>query len=209
MGVQWWPVDSPHKGPVMRKAFPWRDVVMWANQTVRQIDGLVQDCSISITHWRYGSLALIPRNDHHAHQNIWKVWNCSKSLDHKGHYIDHYVSTTLMVMLFWSTLLTTYSLSLIGLNTPTNCTEESAVSMWVRNAGSGSLNHSGCRRHHDLVQKNTTTKERIPPRARKMIPICMRPSRQRPSLSSKVVVTPIQSMVTAGNSSKMVPLGML
>ena len=27
-GIHWWPVDSPHKGPVTQKAFPVRDVIM-------------------------------------------------------------------------------------------------------------------------------------------------------------------------------------
>ena len=27
-GIHWWPVNSPHKGPVMRKMFPLDDVIM-------------------------------------------------------------------------------------------------------------------------------------------------------------------------------------
>ena len=27
-GIHWWPVDSPHKGPVTRKMFPFDDVIM-------------------------------------------------------------------------------------------------------------------------------------------------------------------------------------
>ena len=27
-GVHWWPVDSTYKGPAMRKAFPYHDIVM-------------------------------------------------------------------------------------------------------------------------------------------------------------------------------------
>ena len=27
-GIHWWPVDSPHKGPVIRKMFPFDDVIM-------------------------------------------------------------------------------------------------------------------------------------------------------------------------------------
>ena len=29
MGIHWWPVDFPHKGPVTRKMFPFDDVIMW------------------------------------------------------------------------------------------------------------------------------------------------------------------------------------
>ena len=28
-GIHRWPVDSPHKGPVTRKMFPFDDVIMW------------------------------------------------------------------------------------------------------------------------------------------------------------------------------------
>ena len=28
-GSHQWPMDSPHKGPTMQKAFPYRDVLMW------------------------------------------------------------------------------------------------------------------------------------------------------------------------------------
>ena len=28
-GIQWWPVNSPHKRPVTRKMFPFDDVIMW------------------------------------------------------------------------------------------------------------------------------------------------------------------------------------
>ena len=27
-GIHWWQVDSPHKGPVMRKMFPFDDIIM-------------------------------------------------------------------------------------------------------------------------------------------------------------------------------------
>ena len=27
-GIRWWPVNSPHKGPVTRKMFPFNDVIM-------------------------------------------------------------------------------------------------------------------------------------------------------------------------------------
>ena len=46
MGIQWWPVNSPHKGPVTRKLFPFDDVIM-TRRSDDYIDGLVQDCSNS------------------------------------------------------------------------------------------------------------------------------------------------------------------
>ena len=31
-GIHWWPVNSPHKGPVRRKTFPFDDVIMTYSQ---------------------------------------------------------------------------------------------------------------------------------------------------------------------------------
>ena len=36
-GIQWWPMDSPHKGPVNRKMFPFDDVIMVCKSFVRNI----------------------------------------------------------------------------------------------------------------------------------------------------------------------------
>ena len=58
--THWWPVNSPHKGPVTRKMFLFDDVitltlisVLYLLDSLRPdeayIDGLVQDCSISST----------------------------------------------------------------------------------------------------------------------------------------------------------------
>ena len=35
-GIHWWPVNSPHKGPVTRKRFPFDDVIMFI---------MIDDCS--------------------------------------------------------------------------------------------------------------------------------------------------------------------
>ena len=32
-GLHWWPVNSPHRGPVTRKMFPFDDVIMWPNNS--------------------------------------------------------------------------------------------------------------------------------------------------------------------------------
>ena len=34
-GIHWWPVDSPHKGPVTRIFFPFDDVIMTCNKTIK------------------------------------------------------------------------------------------------------------------------------------------------------------------------------
>ena len=45
-GIHRGPVNSPHKWPVMRKIFPFDDVIMITTKANIQINGLVQDCSI-------------------------------------------------------------------------------------------------------------------------------------------------------------------
>ena len=37
-GIHWWPVNSPHKWPVMRKMFPFDDVVMYSGIDTMLID---------------------------------------------------------------------------------------------------------------------------------------------------------------------------
>ena len=32
--IHWWPVNSPHKGPVTRKMFPLDDIIMWNGSSV-------------------------------------------------------------------------------------------------------------------------------------------------------------------------------
>ena len=34
-GIHRWPVNSPHKGPVTRKMFPFDDVIMWDHSTLQ------------------------------------------------------------------------------------------------------------------------------------------------------------------------------
>ena len=47
-GIHWWPVNSPHKGPVMWKMFPFDDVIMLRNRnptpTHACVIGLFIDC---------------------------------------------------------------------------------------------------------------------------------------------------------------------
>ena len=38
-GIHRWPVNSPHKGPVTRKMFPFHDVIMWRESTSRPTMG--------------------------------------------------------------------------------------------------------------------------------------------------------------------------
>ena len=45
-GIQRWPVDSPHKGPVTRNLFPFNDAIM---TTFRQQVGALQWCHINVT----------------------------------------------------------------------------------------------------------------------------------------------------------------
>ena len=37
IGIHRWPVNSPHKGPVTRKIFPFDDVIMWTERVRRGV----------------------------------------------------------------------------------------------------------------------------------------------------------------------------
>ena len=41
-GIHWWPLDSPHKGPVTRKMFPFGDVIIFTGSrpTIRYLSAL-------------------------------------------------------------------------------------------------------------------------------------------------------------------------
>ena len=62
------PVNSPHKGPVTRKMFPFDDVIMielWLVHASPKFDDLMYDflvCPLSM-HWRYQSLTLSHQYD--------------------------------------------------------------------------------------------------------------------------------------------------
>ena len=36
-GIHWWPVNSPHKWPVMRKMFPFDDVIMSVHEIIQKV----------------------------------------------------------------------------------------------------------------------------------------------------------------------------
>ena len=46
-GIHWWPVNSPHKGPVMRKMFPFDDVIMWGI-CITGLQG-IHSCSLAVS----------------------------------------------------------------------------------------------------------------------------------------------------------------
>ena len=48
-GIHWWPVDSPHKGPVMRKMFPFDDIIMECrmNESLSMRGKISTTCTIS------------------------------------------------------------------------------------------------------------------------------------------------------------------
>ena len=75
MGIHRWPVNSPHKGPVTRKTFPFNDVIMvWASY-----------CTVPVnsppSHWTRGHLKEILDKYFKANSRDWWVryplWNCS------------------------------------------------------------------------------------------------------------------------------------
>ena len=60
-GIHRWPVNSPHKGPVMRKMFPFDNVIMllarrvmgWCKMTVTPVHQLWRYMSCKLTHWYF------------------------------------------------------------------------------------------------------------------------------------------------------------
>ena len=48
-GIHRWPVNSPHKGPVVQKMFPFDDVIKWTIQIIRQFDFCDTTCQLSMT----------------------------------------------------------------------------------------------------------------------------------------------------------------
>ena len=73
-GIHWWPVNSPHKGPVTRKMFPFDDVIMswhcvcWWPSTVRWEDSLNKVMTKFRSHI-YTGPALEGFNSSHPGQN--------------------------------------------------------------------------------------------------------------------------------------------
>ena len=69
-GMHWWPVGSPHKGPVTRKICPSDDVIMmqnWGCQSSTQISCHQQRCSRQTVILKY-----IYENSHnYVHCSIW------------------------------------------------------------------------------------------------------------------------------------------
>ena len=74
--IKRWPVNSPHKGPVTRKMFPFDDIIMMSvncNGSEGYIDGLVRDCSISSAlAMEIFSLALSYLHMYGYGSNTWK-----------------------------------------------------------------------------------------------------------------------------------------
>ena len=57
-GIQRWPMDSPHKGPVMRKAFSWYDVITsYGRICMFDLQWPHGNWSISLTRTNAGSLS--------------------------------------------------------------------------------------------------------------------------------------------------------
>ena len=69
-GIHRWPMDSPHKGPVTRKMFPFDDVIM-SNEIPFRITGLLWDV------------------------DQWEMWNykCIFQIRFSNWYIDHFPCT--------------------------------------------------------------------------------------------------------------------
>ena len=72
-GIQWWPVDSPHKGPVTQKMFPFDDVIVkWYKISIHElIDIDLQPQCVKV--W-----ISLPLESITKHQHVCKILNVSK-----------------------------------------------------------------------------------------------------------------------------------
>ena len=69
-GIHRGPVNSPHKGPVTRKMFPFDDVIMWRRQT---IDESAIACVVTTLNecFRYGNNTIGSRPNLEKCRGIW------------------------------------------------------------------------------------------------------------------------------------------
>ena len=49
-GIHWWPVNSPHKGPVTRKMFPFDDVILYSGQRSHYTISITTSTNFSLLH---------------------------------------------------------------------------------------------------------------------------------------------------------------
>ena len=71
-GIHWWPVNSPHKGPLARKMFPFDDVIMWQGTRKAEpgdkIIFLHLHAAPNLSHWfHYGVICICRGIYNHMH----------------------------------------------------------------------------------------------------------------------------------------------
>ena len=76
-GIHRWPVNSPHKWPVMREVFPFDDVIMWCRKKFPYHDIIISD---------------LCRKHHNTSNSSWRVGRKYhlRPLLLTSHYIPHY-----------------------------------------------------------------------------------------------------------------------
>ena len=87
-GIHRWPVNSPHKGPVTRKMFPFDDVIMWYTW-------LIHSCSSGLLHWQWGNqkrgnllIAPVPVKEPWRTWLIWVHHKTRQSTNRVNVFID-------------------------------------------------------------------------------------------------------------------------
>ena len=81
-GIHWWQVDSPHKGPVTRKLFPFNDVIM------RRPNGSYSTWVSKCTIWLWSSNAsqvrfIVKWLPFLIHLFIYCLWECPSLTTHR------------------------------------------------------------------------------------------------------------------------------
>ena len=86
-GIHRWPVNSPHKGPVTRKMFPFDDVIMWKWITSRFNRSVVFTCVFTCGSYYATRYALFPKNSHHL--CTWFREGFGQTIIKFRHYVIH------------------------------------------------------------------------------------------------------------------------
>ena len=71
-GIHQWPVNSPHKGPVMWKIFPYDDVIMFSGISTRK--SLYETEKKYETAWGKYHLCCISSLSHYFDVVVWVLW---------------------------------------------------------------------------------------------------------------------------------------
>ena len=105
MGINRWPVNSPHKGLVTRKMSPFDDVIMYT--LIKDLNSC-KDCTAIMFTWSWFQTCVPHWNEHGAYVVVLSgvVLICINFSCHKGCLLWHRVRTNSLAslhLIFWMT----------------------------------------------------------------------------------------------------------